>query len=336
MTDKQRATVLVELALAGTEPPREVRLFRAGANRTRKGTFTFDEQSARAVPAAFAEWGVDRLSFDYAHAMLRGASAPDPSEAGKAAGWFKPEVRNGELWAADIEWTPKADAAIRAREFRFVSPAVAHDKDMRVLELLNVALTNIPATKDLPPLVLDDTAVAHEPEHREDTDTMKGLLALLGLSADASEERALGALDALKREVTELHELTGKTGAEALGTVRAWRDGHAKVAALEAERDELRGIELARLIDDATKAGKLTPAQKPWAQEYGAASLKGLRAYLDAAPVVRKLDEERKAPEGGAVASALSADERAVIAQLGIKEDEFIKSREQYAAAAGE
>lgn len=133
--------VLVE----GSAPPTEFRIFRAGVNESTKGPATFDAEAAKAVMAAWQDYGND-LPVDYCHAMIR--PAIDPAEAGKAAGWFDLEVRDGELWAVNVRWTEAAAQALMAKEYRYVSPAFYTDEEGRVVEIVNVALTNIPATKD--------------------------------------------------------------------------------------------------------------------------------------------------------------------------------------------
>lgn len=98
----------------------------------------------------YAAHGID-LMIDYDHGAMAGAPV-DPAMSGRAAGWFQPEIRNGELWAINVKWTPAADAALRAKEWRFMSPAFATSEG-RVTRLLNVAITNLPATRNLQPLM---------------------------------------------------------------------------------------------------------------------------------------------------------------------------------------
>lgn len=135
----------------GSELPTEFRIFTAGAVETTKGTFTFDEEAAASVMAEYAAHGID-LMIDYDHASLASMSI-DPAQAGKAAGWFNIELRDGELWAVNVRWNPPAAAALRNKEWRFMSPAFSVDDSGRVIDLLNVAITNMPATRQLTPLV---------------------------------------------------------------------------------------------------------------------------------------------------------------------------------------
>lgn len=141
----------LEISLEGVDPPKEFRLFRAGANETTKGVFLFDEVSCKEVPAAVANWGND-FAVDYGHAMVDPAPL-DPAAAGIAAGWFQPALRDGELWAMNVRWTERALKYLRAKEYRYISPFFEVDKEGRVMRFINVALTNIPATYNLTPLV---------------------------------------------------------------------------------------------------------------------------------------------------------------------------------------
>jgi len=143
-----RATL--SIVLSGDEPPSEFRIFASGKVETTKGTFTFDEAAAKSVMADYKAHGID-LMIDYDHASLASASL-DPATAGKAAGWFNLELRMGELWAVNVRWTEPAAEALRAKEWRFMSPAFQTEEG-RVCSLLNVAITNLPATRQLTPLM---------------------------------------------------------------------------------------------------------------------------------------------------------------------------------------
>jgi len=133
-------------------PPKEFRVFAAGANASTKGDFLFDEKAVEQVTANAAAWA-NRYPFDFNHAMVRPAESNDPAEEKKAAGQFTPEIRNGELWATAIRWTPYARSKLEAGEYTYFSPAFTVDEDERVVELTNVALTNLPAMHGIPQLV---------------------------------------------------------------------------------------------------------------------------------------------------------------------------------------
>ncbi len=139
----------LSIALAGDEPPNEFRLFTAGTVDTVKGSFVFGPDEAEAVMAEYKTHGID-LMIDYDHASL--GVGVDPALSGKAAGWFNLEVRDGELWAINVRWCPPAAEALRRKEWRFMSPAFSTDGD-RIVSVMNVAITNLPATRRLEPLM---------------------------------------------------------------------------------------------------------------------------------------------------------------------------------------
>lgn len=147
----QRRRVALAIAVSGGTPPDEFRIFTAGVVDTTKGKFTFDDVAAKSVMAEYEAHGID-LMIDYDHASLASISL-DPAESGKAAGWFKLELRNGELWATSVRWAPPAAEALSQSEWRFISPAFSTDDEGRITSVLNVAITNLPATRQLQPLM---------------------------------------------------------------------------------------------------------------------------------------------------------------------------------------
>ncbi len=149
--DARSRRVSLSIVLTGDNPPGEFRIFTAGQVDTSKGTFVFDGEAAASVMADYAAQG-NELMVDYDHASLAGISL-DPAQSGKAAGWYGIELRNGELWAVNVRWTPPAAEALKRKEWRYMSPAFTTGEGGRITSLLNVALTNIPATRKLEPLM---------------------------------------------------------------------------------------------------------------------------------------------------------------------------------------
>lgn len=91
---------------------------------------------------------VSDFVIDYEHQTLKTGNNGQPNPA---AGWFKRlEWREGDgLYVTDARWTERAKAMITAKEYRFISPTFHHDKDGRVLSIINAALTNNPALDGL-------------------------------------------------------------------------------------------------------------------------------------------------------------------------------------------
>jgi Mu-like prophage I protein len=143
----------LSFAIAGDAPPTEFRIFKAGVNDSQKGSVLFDDLAAKLVMSSYKRWGID-LAIDLEHGMVDVApGAADPT-ARDARGWCKLEVRNGELWAVDVRWTPDGIARLTNKTQRYISPCFDRDaKTKRVVEMFNIALTAIPATNQAPALV---------------------------------------------------------------------------------------------------------------------------------------------------------------------------------------
>jgi hypothetical protein len=134
--------------------PTEFRLFQRGWNNTENGRYLFDDKAAKSVMAAYANWGVD-LAIDLEHQMLEvSGGAPDPT-ARDARGWCRLELRpDGSLWACDVKWTPDGAARLSEKRQRYISPAFEADKNTkRIIKVVNVAITAMPATHKTPALV---------------------------------------------------------------------------------------------------------------------------------------------------------------------------------------
>jgi hypothetical protein len=138
------ATEGVERAEANG-PPTAFRIWKAGVNPTDHGPTVFSERSATLLMAQQAVRG-NRFSMDVDHLSL---NVEAPLESRRAVGWFSLEVRDGELWATDVEWTDTVRAGLTKDppEWKYFSPAYDIDPETNeVVSFLNCALTNNPAT----------------------------------------------------------------------------------------------------------------------------------------------------------------------------------------------
>lgn len=326
----RRAVTSLSIVLSGDEPPSEFRVFAAGPNETTKGTFTFDEASAASVMAEYEAHGID-LMVDYDHASVAGLSL-DPAQAGKAAAWFNLEVRNAELWAVNVRWTPPAAEALRRKEWRFMSPALHADDSGRVLSLINVAVTNLPATRRLEPLMaasiktLGDKGMTLEEMMKvaEALDlgpdaTIDDFLAKIGAMKDgekkpedkpADKPAELGLTEEEKPEevaaaLSAVRSLSGKPSFVAsIADIRTWHASHVELAAERkklADREAvLEGAERRKLcVELVTLAGRApaTVWATPDSQEP--------KAYLASMPIgdLRAMHADAVKAHGGKPAS---------------------------------
>lgn len=315
----------------GEEPPTEFEILGAGETKTTKGLLLFDKLAGESVMTDFQDKGRDQLPVDYDHGMLSFITTPDGS---KAAGWFTPSVsKSGALMASDVQWTPKAAQALGDREYRFFSPAVMLDEESdppRVMKLINIALTNLPATKNQAPLVASDKS--DEPPGKGTTiedDDMSDLLKLLGAKTEAEAmvivaewntftPQLLTALDT--KAIGDILPAIAKLKAQATTAVELAD----KLRAIETERaTEKRDALIVTLHD----GGKLPESLHDWAKTMDYDSLK---AFGDAAPRNPKYSAADK-PDDDVV--VLSDAEREVAHQLGMTEKEFIAAKKAEADA---
>jgi len=303
---------------AAANPPTEITLFGAGKTETTKGPVFFDDKAGKDVMAAFTNHGCDMLPFDIAHGMLNPFAPPDGA---KAAAWFKPAVKGGALVASDIQWTPYGLAALQAREFRFFSPAIMRDRESgRPTELINVALTNIPATKGQKPLVADRTGTDPGKGSGMDLDE---LLKLLG---------ARTAAEALSRntEFNSLLQLSGKASvAEATAEFARWKasaDQCVKLAVRVTQlENEQKSAKLDSTIVKLSEEGKLPPALHDWARTLTVEQLEQFAA--SAAPVAGGPTSPAVRPPAGGSLTLLSDEERVVCSQMNITEKDFLEAK---------
>lgn len=267
--------------------------------------------------------------------------------------------RAAGIWAK-VEWTPRAVEYLKNREYRYLSPvflkSVGND---RVVKLLSAALTNQPAIGGMVAVVnrdearCKDRAGAGHPPRPEKTPEgkperkevcMKKLYELLGLGEDAGEEQAAAAVQAMKSEVESLRgqvakaapnevlELLGlpdgATLPEVTGTVMALRKGHEQAEELSARlltlEEELGRKRAGELVARAMRQGKVTAAQKDWAEQYASADPEGFSAFVAKAPVIVHTGEMAAGERPG---EGDSPDEvqRAVNQALGVSDDAFRK-----------
>lgn len=288
-------------------PPSEFRLLNDGHTFTTKGVINCDANAAASVVAAMQRAGRDSLPFDYGHGMLSPVQSYDTA---RAAGWFTPEARGGELWAVNIQWTPKAKQAFEDREFRYFSPALMLNADTRMVsELINIALTNIPATLNIEPLVADSRV------NNMDIKTILG-----AFSAQTAEE-AVEKFNTLTSDNEKL-VAAAKEMQVSLSSVQVELSSvktelaDFKAAAAKAEKDSL--------IEALSKDGKLAPALKTWALSQ---SIEQLQAFSAVAPVISGAGKV-ESKDSPSAPSTLTDEQKKLCFSLGVSEKSFLKGLE--------
>lgn len=258
-----------KVVLNGKEPPEWVELIPAGPAVNAVDGRSFLNTNPQKVVDLFNADAND-IPIDYEHSSqiraVKGESAP-------AAGWITGlEVRDGAVWG-QVEWTGLGADSLKAREYRYISPAFLHDDNGVVMQMVSAGLTNLPALR------LAELAHVNPTQGERKMDPK--LLKLLGLDESATAEQVSAAVAALVNGATEakdaveaelaaaradLKVATAQAVAPSLQEFvpRATHDvATARVTELEveiADRDKAaHDVKVTATIEAATKAGKITP-----------------------------------------------------------------------------
>lgn len=338
----------------------EVQLLPAGDFSARDGRPTdaphwrIDATLAQNLIAAAQARGTPYV-IDYEHQTMLARQNGQPAPA---AGWFsKLEWRDGVgLFATDVQWTDKAREMIAAKEYRFISPVIAYDKDGNVTALYMAAITNNPAIDGM-----DEVLVAAASLHfaqpvslTQETPTMDELLEqlrwLLNLPVGATAQDILAQLnklaDTIKQGVPEAtaaasFDLTAHLQAQhaqiaslssatpdpskyvAIGVMRDLQTKYAELSA------QLNAGKIDALVKEAIAKGKLLPAQEAWAREYGAKDFTGLSSYIENAPPLAVLSGQTqtggKKPANTEDAT-LTLEQIAMCTAMGVPQEDFLKT----------
>ena len=300
--------------------------------------FEVDQESLDAMVKDFASRGVD-LVIDYEHQSLKGERAP-------AAGWIKElEAREDGLWAR-VEWTTQAQEYLRQREYRYFSPVLRLSPETRKpAVLMQVGLTNVPAIKHLPPLVArwgGQPPAAQEllRDGREDKDRMRNKIeCLVGLTPEAKDEVVWGKVLEAFQDLAGVLELPEDASvSQVKGAVVALRAGGERLAEVQGELNTLKARlaeqTAARSVEEALKAGKVSPAQTVWAEEYCRRDPEGFKTYVTRAPKLVPTGEElRLLVEDLREAGQLLPEDLAICRALNLVPQEYLKAKAQISGA---
>lgn len=350
----------VQSGAEGAAPGKRFRIVPFGtfAGRDGRGPWHLrDKAHAEQVIAATKAFlnGVEMV-VNYDH-QSEYAAVPGVGGNAKAAGWINPdtlEIASDGIYAT-ADWTPAAEAALQAREYRYYSPHFrARPGTGELTRIVNVGLTNSPNI-EVSALASQDAGAFSEgsPMTKIATLLSATALAALNLKADSEDEAAINAIDQLVKDkatdeailasVRTRFKLADDAGEEAVlnaitTAAAAGQPDPAKFVPVDALKDvqaQLNAIQEEKVlasVDQAIEQGRLVPALKDWAISLGKKDIGELQSYLVKAPVF-KADSQLQGDPPAVEKGKLNADESAICAQLGISEADFLKSRDGEAPA---
>ncbi|WP_167484083.1 phage protease [Mesorhizobium tamadayense] len=252
------------LTSADADGDKWVQLVPAGTFSGRAGGgpwTTGDRASMETIVANTRQYaGSTDLVIDYDHQAVFGA-VPGVGGTARAAGWIKElQARDDGIWGR-VQWTAAASAAIKASEYRYLSPVFFHDKTSgRVLAIRMAGLTNTPN--------LDLVAVAASallPNNNPTGDNMDKILSALGLAKGTNEDGVVAAINAHLTSSTAIARAAGLTEAAkpedvvtAINSIVADRAKFAQAAGLTAAA---KSDEIVTAVQSAVAGAKPDPTK---------------------------------------------------------------------------
>ncbi|WP_162009338.1 phage protease [Labrenzia sp. CE80] len=337
-----------------------IKLLPAGSFTCRDGRGPFHAGDSTALQAILTHTqsllAATEMMVDYDHQSIFGAVEGVGGTA-RAAGWIKRfEIRDDGIYG-QVEWTEAASAAIKAREYRYISPLFTVEKTTgKVMALRNAALVNMPAL-DLEAIAArfspskfsmernaggKPASTFPHPAQTQDT-PMEQIAIALGLAETASEAEILAAIVATQQSHAAIAAAAGLkptatsddiTAAIKLATATATPDPTKYVpidqvtamqADLKALKQEHDSEKAGQLVAAAIEAGKLSPALKDWGMELCLADPAKFETFTASAPTLT-------GPQLGSAKKdtgdpALDDSDLQVVAQMGLSADAMIASK---------
>lgn len=266
------------------------------------------------------------IVIDYEHQTLKDVEAPAAGWIKE----FVNNGEDGLF--AKVEWTERAKKYLKNKEYKYLSPVLlAYDQDEegwnRPSVLHSAALTNTPFIDGMKPIVnkfqeddknmklselikllsLKDDATEDQVKKRiEELIGLKdSVIKTLDLKEDISDEELAAEISKLedndqgeklsKKIANALEVKPEASESEVVATIHALKQSSKSGISVE-EFNKLKNKIAQRdrdsLVELAMKKGKITPAQKDWAEEYALEDPEGFKVFIDKAPVVVPVDDE--------------------------------------------
>ncbi|MBW8283516.1 MAG: phage protease [Rhizobium sp.] len=286
------------------------------------------------VQSTLKRAGSTEIVIDYDHQTMFGA-VPGVGGRAPAAGWIKEfDVRSDGLWAR-VEWTEAAAQAIKAGEYRYISPVYQFLKSGQVLHLLSAGLTNVPN--------LDLAAVAASAQSTSQEENMEKIALALGLAQGASEGEILAAINSVLTSTAAMAVAVGLdksakpdailTAVQAAKTSLPDPAKFVPIEQVTAMQADIQTLKDATAVDKAETAvnraiaeGKLQPALKDWGISLHKADPVKFDDFVAKSPVLTAAQRATAVPPAKSDGQLDDADV-AIMSQLGISREDMLKSK---------
>ena len=258
------------------------------------------------------------IPIDWDHALDSWSSKPGD---GAAAAWIDLlEVREGGgLWGHVEMWTPRGKASVESCEYRYISPVIFHNDEMRVVSVPRASLVNNPALR-MPALCKEQSM---NPQ-------ILKLLQGLGLS-DTFEEKDIDAvLELFRAPRPDLSTFVPRDQYEAI--VAELGQAKETLASIQKAQHEAR---VESVIKAALESGRLLPAERQFFTSKAKEDLAGVEAFLNSRPVlVGGSHSALAAQPNPADPASLTSAEVEVARKAGIPLEKFAQAKAKRNAQA--
>ncbi|KQO53079.1 phage protease [Methylobacterium sp. Leaf85] len=264
------AALPIPAAVEGAVAPQRIHLLPAGEIRTQDGRGPYRVADVAELIRISMPDGT-RLPLDENHSTDLAAPRGEPAPA---RGWITGLHAEADgLWG-DVEWTRAGRRLVASKDYRHISPVIAHRPDGTVTGLLRASLVNRPNLLGL--------AALHQQE--DPMDFLAKLRAKLGLAADADEAALMTAVDGRLSD-TSAHAALLAPIAKAAGLPET-ADGAAVLQAVQTLNDPAKMVPAAAVIAlQAQLTAEITDRRREKAVEAVDAAIK---AGKIAAPTVMR------------------------------------------------
>ena len=275
MTELKFQIKLDTIVLSEAEAATRIPICMVGTFFKGKQKFTITRDDVATMAENFLKRGNGEVVMDYEHA----AEFPELAAGGPvpAAGWIQSvdaEPDSDRVVWGDVKFTERAAAMLKAHEYKFGSPVLKWgviDKSTgkpQGMTLTSYALTNTPLLDQMPAIRLSEAAGKEEQNNVAKNEAMCSehtKTPLLCPKCDADEIKTLAGSERGHQhegpKVLQLSEVTRDArGVIDLNSVAA-SDGAVSVAVVLAMQNQQLALSE---VAEAVKAGKVTPAQRPY------------------------------------------------------------------------
>jgi phage I-like protein len=276
---------------------------------------------ATIVEASRRAAGQRQMVIDYNHSTDIGfKKGVVPGEPVPAAGWITGlQARKDGIWGL-VEWTPRAAALLKNREYRYLSPVFRHDDKGRIGVLLRASLTNIPNLDQL-------TALASAEEDTMEPQTRTDIIGLLGLTEDADDTAIVARIRDLVEKPAVQSERPDPARWVPIG------DFQRAIAEANKLRQGISQHAAEERVSEDIRKGVILPWMQDWAVSLCTSNLPAYDKFLTGVgPGFSHLTRQLVPgipPSLHSEGARLSDEETAVARNLGLTDDEFIAARQR-------